>query len=97
MLEEIKSLKKSEERSRSNVIGLKEQFEGLKLRYESEEYRYADFKEEMKTLFKDVDVFFLKFNECMEDCNYDLADETLELIKTQIDIIINLFDRISNL
>lgn len=93
LLEEIKSLKKSEERSRSNVIGLKEQFEGLKLRYESEEYRYADFKEEMKTLFKDVDVFFLKFNECMEDCNYDLADETLELIKTQIDIIINLFDR----
>ena len=93
LLEEIKSLKKSEERSRSNVIGLKEQFEGLKLRYESEEEQYLDLKEEMKTLFKDVDVFFLKFNECMEDCNYDLADETLELIKTQIEIIINLFDR----
>lgn len=93
LLEEIKSLKKSEERSRSNVIGLKEQFEGLKLRYESAEDCYPDLKEEMKTLFKDVDVFFLKFNECMEDCNYDLADETLELIKTQIEIIINLFDR----
>lgn len=93
LIEEIKSLKKSEERSRSNVIGLKETFEQLKCRYEKEEENYIEFKEEMKTLFKDVEVFFLKFNECMEECNYDLADETIELIKSHIEIIVHMFER----
>ncbi len=99
LIEEIKSLKKSEERSRSNIIELKKQFEGLKAQYEREENNHSDLKEEIKTLFKDVEVFFyvevffLKFNECMEECNYDLADETIELIKSQIEIIINLFER----
>ena len=93
LIEEIKSLKKSEERSRSNVIGLKETFEQLKRRYEKEEENYIEFKEEMKTLFKDVEVFFLKFNECMEECNYDLADETIELIKSHIEIIVHMFER----
>ena len=94
LIEEIKSLKKSEERSRSNVIGLKETFEQLKRRYEKEEENYIEFKEEMKTLFKDVEVFFLKFNECMEECNYDLADETIELIKSHIEIIVHMFERL---
>lgn len=93
LIEEIKSLKKSEERSRSNVVGLKETFEQLKRRYEKEEENYIEFKEEMKTLFKDVEVFFLKFNECMEECNYDLADETIELIKSHIEIIVHMFER----
>ena len=93
LIEEIKSLKKSEERSRSNVVGLKETFEQLKRRYEKEEENYIEFKEEMKTLFKYVEVFFLKFNECMEECNYDLADETIELIKSHIEIIVHMFER----
>lgn len=62
LIEEIKALKKSEERNRSNVLVLKESFEQLKFRYETEESKYVEFKEEMKTLFKDVEVFFLKFN-----------------------------------
>lgn len=93
LIEEIKALKKSEERNRSNVIALKDSFEQLKFRYETEEEKYSDFKEEMKTLFKDVEVFFLKFNECMDDCNYDLADETLELIKSHIETITYMFER----
>lgn len=93
LIEEIKSLKKSEERSRSSIIELKKQFEGLKAQYEREKDNHYDLEDEIKTLFKDVEVFFLKFNECMEDCNYDLADETIELIKSQIEIIINLFER----
>ena len=93
LIEEIKALKKSEERNRSNVLVLKESFEQLKFRYETEESKYVEFKEEMKTLFKDVEVFFLKFNECMEDCNYDLADETLEMIKSHIEIITYMFER----
>lgn len=93
LIEEIKALKKSEERNRSNVLVLKESFEQLKFRYETEESKYVEFKEEMKTLFKDVEVFFLKFNECMDDCNYDLADETLEMIKSHIETITYMFER----
>lgn len=93
--EEIKSLKKSEERSRSNIISLKDRFEELKLRYEEEEAKYVELKEELKTVFKDIEVFFIKFNECMEECNYDLADETIELIKSQLDIIVHVFERSS--
>ena len=39
-----------------------------------------------------MQVFFLKFNECMEECNYDLADETIELIKSHIEIIVHMFN-----
>jgi len=91
--EEIKSLKKSEERSRSNIISLKDRFEELKLQYEEEEAKYVELKEELKTVFKDIEVFFIKFNECMEECNYDLADETIELIKSQLDTIVQVFER----
>ncbi len=94
LMAEIKSLKQSEERSRSNVTTLKEAFDKLKYRYENEEMNYAEFKDEIKVLFKDVEVFFLKFNECMEECNYDLADETLDLIKSHIEIINHMFDRV---
>ncbi|MBQ1785988.1 MAG: selenide, water dikinase [Turicibacter sp.] len=93
--EEIKSLKKSEERSRSNIVSLKDRFEELKLQYEEEEEKYVELREELKAVFKDIEVFFLKFNECMEECNYDLADETIELIKSQLDTIVQVFERSS--
>lgn len=93
LLDEIKLLKKSEERSRSNVLGLKEKFEHLKLQYESEEEKYQDLKEEIKSLFREIETLFFKFNECMEECNYDIADETIIIIKEEMEKVVFVFER----
>lgn len=93
LLDEIKLLKKSEERSRSNVLGLKEKFEHLKLQYESEEEKYQHLKEEIKLLFKEIEVLFFRFNECMEECNYDIADETIAIIKEEMEKVVFVFER----
>ena len=94
LLNEIKELKKSEERSRSNVLGLKEHFEQLKIQYEGEIDQFTEFKEEIKQLFKDIESLFFKFNECMEDCNYDVADETIATIKIEMEKVTIIFDRV---
>lgn len=94
LLGEIQELKKSEERSRSSVLGIKDHFEHLKLQYEGEIENFTDFKEEIKALFKDIESLFFKFNECMEDCNYDLADETIAKIKIEIEKVTLTFERI---
>ncbi len=94
LLGEIKELKKSEERSRSNVLGLKDHFEHLKLQYEGEIEQFTEFKEEIKILFKEIESLFFKFNECMEDCNYDVADETIEVIKGEMEKVTLIFERI---
>lgn len=93
LLDEIKALKKSEERSRSNVLGLKEKLELLKGQYESEEEKHRDLKEEIKTLFKEIEVLFFRFNECMEECNYDAADDTILLIKEEMGKLVFVFER----
>ena len=94
LLNEIKELKKSEERSRSNVLGLKEHFEQLKIQYEGEIDQFTECKEEIKLLFKDIESLFFKFNECMEDCNYDVADETIATIKKKMKKVTIIFDRV---
>ncbi|HAX73248.1 MAG TPA: selenide, water dikinase [Firmicutes bacterium] len=94
LLEEIKSLKRSEERSRSNVVGLKEKFEQLKMQYDLEQSNYVNMHDEILNLFKEIEALFLKFNECMEECNYDLADETINNIKKEMEKMNYVFDRI---
>ncbi|MGL4335583.1 MAG: septation ring formation regulator EzrA [Turicibacter sp.] len=94
LLDEIKSLKRSEERSRSNVVGLKEQFEQLKTQYDVEKTNYTNLHTEIIDLFQDIERLFLKFNEYMEECNYDLADETILTIKTDMEKLNIVFERV---
>lgn len=93
LTDEIQSLKKSEERSRSNITLLKEKFEGLKIKYEEEQGKYHQIQSEVMDFFKEVETRFFKFNEYMEECNYNVADETIEEISQALEVLSNLFER----
>ncbi len=94
LLEEIRSLKRSEERSRSNVVGLKEQFEQKKKEYEEKQVDFLHLQTEIKQLFVEIEQLFLCFNECMEECNYDEADETITEIKASLNVLSLVFERV---
>ncbi|MCL1949763.1 MAG: septation ring formation regulator EzrA [Turicibacter sp.] len=94
LMDEIQSLKKSEERSRSNILGLKKKFEGLKEKYEDNGEAYDQVEESIKDLFKEIETRFFKFNDYMEECNYDFADEAIVEIGQALDVISTLFERL---
>jgi len=94
LMDEIHSLKKSEERSRSNILVLKEKFEGLKAQYEDQSESFEQVEAQIRDYFKEVDTKFFKFNGYMEECNYDSADETIEEIGGSLEVISTLFTRL---
>lgn len=93
LADEILSLKKSEERSRSGIVSLKEQFASLKERYEENEDAYLQAADTVKALFKEIGGLFVKFNECMDESAYDLADEAIELIRGKNALLENVFTK----
>lgn len=94
LMDEIHSLKKSEERSRSNILVLKEKFEGLKVQYEENTEVYQQVELQVKGYFKEVETKFFNFNGYMEESNYQLADETIEEIGQSLEVITTLFTRL---
>jgi len=91
---EIQMLKKTEERGRSNVLELRGKCEELKLQYENDKNKYLEVKKEIQSIFADIETGFSTFNDYMEECNYDLADETIDLIKTKMEILTNLIEKV---
>lgn len=93
LLDEIQTLKNSETRNRFTIIGLKEAFEGLKNKHEEEQEKYQEFEVEIEELFKKIEELIFQFDGYMEDCNYDLADEVIESMKSEIEKGSILFER----
>ena len=94
LLEEIRSLKRSEERSRSNIVGLKDQLEQKKKEYEARQAEFLPLQVEVKLLFVEIEQAFLSFNDYMEECNYDEADETINQIKESLNVLTLTFERL---
>jgi len=93
LLEEINTLKSSESRNRVGVVDLRESFDFVKTTYEEKKEDFSFAAEKIDQTISTINELFDKFDENMEESNYDLADEASELIKEKLDILSNLFER----
>jgi len=90
---EIETLKESEERGRSIILELRKKYEEIKSQIDNEKNKYRPMKRELQQVFDEVELGFYKFDEYMEECNYNLADETMDFIKLKIDDLIHLHEK----
>ena len=91
---EIQELKRSEERGRSNVLKSKQKYEEIRLQYERYPNKYVKINKTIHSVFEEIESEFAKFNDYLEECHYDLADELLGLINIKIDDLEKLIERV---
>jgi len=94
LLAEIDNLKSSELRNRDGIVKLRESSEHLHTKYLQSKPTYEDISEQIETIFKEIEDFFIKFDEHMETSNYDLADEVSDNIQDRLDLLSKAFEKV---
>ena len=94
LLAEIENLKSSEFRNRDGIVKLRELFASLTSKYDKSKSTYENIETEIKGKFKQVEAYFVQFDEHMETSNYDLADEISDKIQNKLDLIKKAFEKV---
>lgn len=94
LLAEIENLKSSEMRNRDGIVKLREKSAALNEKYLSNTTTYSDASVSIEGAFNEIEEFFAKFDEQMEEYRYDIADELIEQIHAKLEMVEQAFEKI---
>jgi len=94
ILAEIDNLKSSETRNRDGIGKLREKSATLNEKYLNNIATYSDASVAIEAAFNEIEGLFTNFNDQMEKCNYDEADEIIEQIHNKLEQVEQAFEKI---
>ena len=94
LLAEIENLKSSEMRNRDGIVKLREKSAALNEKYLNDITTYSDLSISFEGAFNEIEEFFAKFDEQMEEYRYDIADELIEQIHAKLKMVEEAFEKI---